>query len=156
MYLRQKNIYKDNRDPMIVDYNKIFQQHTMSCASTATGRAVVEIQKNVVRQYSALSYEANKRNRTPKKPATIISHEAALAIEQKPNTKCVSWKSLDMCEKYKLLKAFMEDNNTDKKEAVELVKALKRGTLEVEYDKSSKSVSKASLPASKEQISGVD
>ena len=133
---------------MIIDYSKLFQQPQ---SGVQMSRATVEVQKNVARQFSALTYEINKRNRVSKKQVTMITPEAPLE-ERPPTTKMVSWKSLDMCEKYKLLKAFMDDNKVDKKEAAELIKALKRGTIEIEQDKSNKSVTKATLPASALQV----
>lgn len=136
---------------MIIDYSKLFQQPQ---SGVPMSRATVEVQKNVARQFSALTYEINKRNRVNKKTVTMITPEAPLE-DKPPTTKMVSWKSLDMCEKYKLLKAFMDDNKVEKKEAAELIQALKRGTIEIEYDKSNKSVTKAALPASALQVVSV-
>lgn len=132
---------------MMIDYNKLFQQH--SAPLTPSSRSTVEIQKNVARQFSSLSYEMNKRARVSQKLVTMIGPDTVIMDEK---TKSVSWKSLDMCEKYKLLKVFLEGNNIENNEADEFVKALKKGTLEVEYDKSNKSVTKASLPLAKMPI----
>lgn len=130
---------------MIVDYSKLF--HTQpAMLSAATGRTVVEVQKNVARQFSALTYEVNKRTRHSKHPVQMIVGDLPIEELSAKKSRSSSWKSLDMCEKYKILKAFLEDNQVSDVETADLVKALKRGTLQVEYDKSNKTISKASLP----------